>query len=124
MPSILQPIYHRCNLLYKVAENFWLFTESDFFTFVVPNTVFGIACALAGFPLVLVEDGSTGAVLSRIPAVVLFNVRTLYPFHITGSDKMNSGQISLSSILPTSVYGNLSQKTNSTSHGGSSQPGK
>ena len=75
MGSLLQPIFHRFELLKKVAENFWLFTESDFLTFVIPNTVFGVACALAGAPLVSVENSSVGAVLSKVPSVILFNVR-------------------------------------------------
>jgi len=77
--SALQPIFHRFELLKKVAKNSWLFTESDFFTFVIPNTVFGAACALAGAPLVSVESSSFGAVLSKIPSVILFNVRILSP---------------------------------------------
>ncbi|PWY82103.1 hypothetical protein BO70DRAFT_405250 [Aspergillus heteromorphus CBS 117.55] len=60
----------------------WLFTESDFPTFVLPNSAFGIFGALAGPAL---TDGAEGAshgssvpstttiLLHRLPLVILFN---------------------------------------------------
>ncbi|KAL0941909.1 digeranylgeranylglyceryl phosphate synthase protein [Colletotrichum truncatum] len=50
----------------------WDFTESNFSTFVVPNTAFGILCGLAGQPLTS-GQATALAVLQRFPLVVAFN---------------------------------------------------
>ncbi|KAJ0120496.1 hypothetical protein J7T55_015225 [Diaporthe amygdali] len=53
----------------------WEFTESDFPTFVVPNTAFGILAALAATPLVNTSGSSVSwlSVLQNFPAVLIFN---------------------------------------------------
>ena len=78
---LLQPFIHRLTLLYKTGKNFWSFTESDFATFVLPNTTFGICSALAGHPLVY-ADITALSVLAKIPAVILFNWSNLLVFDL------------------------------------------
>ena len=78
----------RCPLrvLHKLAKNLWLFTQDDFFTFVFPNTIFGVCLALAGMPFVSVSGESSTpawvAILSRIPLVVCFNWTNLLIFDL------------------------------------------
>ncbi|OCL12821.1 hypothetical protein AOQ84DRAFT_226880 [Glonium stellatum] len=67
--------------LKKSLYNLWLFTKDDTPTFVAPNTVFGICGALAGTRLIA-HSGSTTAVLSRIPHVLLFNWSNLLIFNL------------------------------------------
>jgi 4-hydroxybenzoate polyprenyltransferase len=79
---VLRPASHRLNLLKKVAENSWLFTESDSVTFILPNSIFGICCAIAGQPLIYIDTPSITAVLLRIPSVILFNWTNLLVFDL------------------------------------------
>lgn len=53
----------------------WEFTESNFPTFVVPNTAFGVLAALAATPLVNASGppASWLSVLQNFPAVLFFN---------------------------------------------------
>ena len=51
----------------------WLFTESNFPTFVVPNTAFGILGAISGLCLTTQKSPSGHELLQRLPLVVLFN---------------------------------------------------
>ena len=51
----------------------WLFTESNFPTFVVPNTAFGILGASSGLCLTTQESPSSTKLLQRLPLVILFN---------------------------------------------------
>ena len=83
---------HHLIVLGKVAVNFWSITSSDFATFVIPNTVFGICCALAGVPLVSVPDTSKQAVLLRIPSVVLFNYSNLLVFNLANQRLWEASQ--------------------------------
>ncbi|KAI4602865.1 hypothetical protein KJ359_008085 [Pestalotiopsis sp. 9143b] len=59
----------------------WLFIESDILTFVVPNTLFGLASAMAGPPLL---DGPTpdlaDVLLRRAPRVLLFFLYNTFLF--------------------------------------------
>ncbi|KAI0434088.1 UbiA prenyltransferase family [Xylaria sp. FL1042] len=59
----------------------WLFTESDFFTFVGPNSAFGIFGALAG-PLLLSNGDQPPKVIARAPLVVLYNWGNLLVFDL------------------------------------------
>ena len=80
---------HRCDtkrslftrLVYPL-EIFWLFSQSDFFTFVLPNTAFGILGALSGSRLTTDENVSVGSVLQRIPLVILFNWSNVFIFDL------------------------------------------
>lgn len=53
----------------------WGFTESDFPTFIVPNSAFGVLAALAATPLVDTSEPPPSwlSVLQNFPAVLLFN---------------------------------------------------
>lgn len=61
---------------------FWLFTESDFATFVIPDTVFGIFGALAGPLLTMNESPDLLVILSRTPQVLLYNWANLLIFDL------------------------------------------
>lgn len=78
--------------LVKVAVNFWRITSSDFATFVIPNTVFGVGCALAGAPLVSVPDHTRKAILCRIPSVVFFNYSNLLVFNLANQRLWEASQ--------------------------------
>ena len=60
----------------------WLFTESDFGTFVVPDTAFGIFGALAGPLLTTNSSPDPKIILSRLPQVILFNWTNLLIFDL------------------------------------------
>ena len=51
----------------------WLFTESNFPTFVVPNTAFGILGAISGRCLTTQDSPAGKELLQRLPLVILFN---------------------------------------------------
>lgn len=76
--------------LVVVAQLAWDFTESNMFTFVVPNTLFGMASSLAGpvlvdlhqpLPLSLAQRLVT--LVSRLPLVFLFNFVNLLNFDLS-----------------------------------------
>ena len=60
----------------------WLFTESNFPTFVLPNTAFGILGALSGPCLTTHEVTSIKAVLQRLPLIILFNWSNVFIFDL------------------------------------------
>jgi hypothetical protein len=72
-------------ILYKLFSNLWLFTKEDFFTFVFPNTIFGICTALAGQPFISASAATlpTGYILRRIPLVIAFNFTNLLVFDLS-----------------------------------------
>lgn len=78
--TVLSKLVEIFDLIYTL----WLFTESDFFTFVLPNTMFGIFGALSGL------GSSTHSkshipimqLLIRIPSIVAFNWSNLLIFDI------------------------------------------
>lgn len=61
---------------------FWLFTESDFATFVIPDTVFGIFGALAGPLLTNNTSPDLLEILARVPRVLLYNWANLLIFDL------------------------------------------
>jgi 4-hydroxybenzoate polyprenyltransferase len=65
-----------------LAKTLWLFTESDFATFVVPDTLFGIFAALSG-PLLTDNDSpDLLEVLARLPHIALWNWLNLLIFDL------------------------------------------
>ncbi|KAI1490700.1 UbiA prenyltransferase family-domain-containing protein [Biscogniauxia mediterranea] len=60
---------------------FWLLTKDDAFTFVCPNTVFGLSGALAG-PTLIYPSSNAFDVLLRLPIVVFFNWSNLLIFDL------------------------------------------
>lgn len=68
----------------------WDFTESDFFTFVVPNTAFGSLGALATTLLTDASRSSILEVLQRLPAVLIFNWSNLLIFDLANQRSPNS----------------------------------
>lgn len=71
----------RVSFSYLVGT-FWLFTKSDFATFVIPDTVFGIFGALAGPLLTMNESPDLLVILSRTPQVLLYNWANLLIFDL------------------------------------------
>lgn len=69
-------------LIHRGLDILWDFTESDFFTFVVPNTAFGTLGALAAKALTDDAQPSVSRVLKRIPIVVLFNWSNVFIFDL------------------------------------------
>ena len=61
---------------------FWLFTESDFGTFVIPNTAFGIVGALAGPVLTTNDTISFSVGFLRLPRVLMWNWLNLAVFDL------------------------------------------
>ena len=61
---------------------FGLLIESNFFTFVCPNTAYGILGTLAGPCLTRQTDPSVMKVLQRFPLVLLFNWSNLFIFDL------------------------------------------
>ncbi|KAI8935078.1 hypothetical protein NX059_007673 [Plenodomus lindquistii] len=59
----------------------WLLTKDDFFTFVCPNTVYGMFATLSG--TVMIDSSQTAPqVLFRLPWVILFNWSNLLIFDL------------------------------------------
>lgn len=72
------------SLLTMVVESLrtiGLFTKDDFYTFVVPNTIFGVSAALSG-RLMAGHARNLSAVLPRLPFVVFFNWSNLLIFDL------------------------------------------
>ena len=63
-------------------KTLWLFTESDFFTFVIPDTCFGVFGALAGPLLTTASSPSLLGVLARTPLSLLYNWGNLLVFDL------------------------------------------
>lgn len=68
--------------IFKTTDIIWGFIESDFFTFAIPNTTFGIVSALASSQLVEGPSLSLVEVLQRAPYVLLFNFYSLLIFDL------------------------------------------
>jgi 4-hydroxybenzoate polyprenyltransferase len=64
------------------AKTLWLFTESDFATFVGPDTLFGIAAALSGSALTEKDSPGLLRIFSRLPLVILWNWLNLLIFDL------------------------------------------
>ncbi|WYZ37899.1 hypothetical protein EsH8_II_001405 [Colletotrichum jinshuiense] len=65
----------------RIPRLIWDFTESNFATFVVPNTAFGLLGGLTGLPLTS-GHATTLAVLGRLPLVVAFNWYSVLVFDL------------------------------------------
>lgn len=70
------------NHLFSSLKLIWGFTESDFSTFVIPNTAFGTLGALATGRLTDAALPSTSKVLQRLPVVLVFNWSNLLIFDL------------------------------------------
>ncbi|KAI3343376.1 UbiA prenyltransferase family-domain-containing protein [Ustulina deusta] len=77
--------------LREFVWNLWLFTESDFFTFVGPDSAFGIFGALAG-PLLLNNGDEPLKVIARAPLVVLYNWGNLLIFDLANQRTPESAE--------------------------------
>lgn len=60
----------------------WEFTESNFCTFVLPNTAFGVLGAFSGPSLTQGHVSSIAEILQRLPLVVLFNWSNVFIFDL------------------------------------------
>ena len=61
---------------------FWQMTKSDFLTFIIPNTLFGIIGVLSKPALTTTEDASVNQAFSRLPHVFIFNWLNLLVFEL------------------------------------------
>lgn len=68
-----------------------MFTESDFLTFVGPDTAFGIFGALAG-PLLLNNSDGPYRVLARTPLVILYNWANVLIFDLANQRTPQSAE--------------------------------
>ncbi|CCF33476.1 hypothetical protein CH063_05665 [Colletotrichum higginsianum] len=69
----------------RIPRLIWDFTESNFATFVVPNTAFGLLGGLTGSPLTTLGQPTmttTLSVLQRLPLVVAFNWYSVLVFDL------------------------------------------
>lgn len=71
-------------------QTFWLLTESDFWTFVIPNTAFGIFGALAGPVLTTNKPTNFSVILVRIPCVLAWNWLNLFVFDLANQRSPDS----------------------------------
>lgn len=69
---------------------FWLSTKSDFWTFVIPDTAFGVFGALAGPVLTTNNATSFPAILIRIPSVLAWNWLNLLVFDLANQRSPDS----------------------------------
>ncbi|KAI0380255.1 UbiA prenyltransferase family-domain-containing protein [Hypomontagnella monticulosa] len=79
--ALLQPLLRARSFLSLI----WDFIESDFITFAVPNTAFGIFGAFASPVLVEGDSSSTltaSYIIQRLPCVLAFNVSNLLIFDL------------------------------------------
>ncbi|KAI5862503.1 UbiA prenyltransferase family [Durotheca rogersii] len=67
---------------FRIPSLIWAFTESDFATFVVPNTAFGILGAVAATSLSAGVRPSGLEILQRLPIVLVFNWANLLSFDL------------------------------------------
>ncbi|KAF9876187.1 hypothetical protein CkaCkLH20_06130 [Colletotrichum karsti] len=73
----------------RVPRLIWDFTESNFSTFVVPNTAFGVLGGLTGQPLTS-GQATALAVLQRFPLVVAFNWYSVLIFDLANQRSSES----------------------------------
>ncbi|KAK5993997.1 Diterpene cyclase eriG-like protein [Cladobotryum mycophilum] len=66
----------------QVPSLIWAFTESDFFTFVIPNSAFGILGAFAASSFSEGVQPSVIDVLRRIPLIIIYNWSNLLSFDL------------------------------------------
>lgn len=74
----------------RLVGTLWLFSESDFSTFVVPNSAFGIFGALSGSQLTTQDEVHVKQVLLRLPLVILFNWSNVLIFELANQRQPES----------------------------------
>ena len=79
--------FHR--IMYSL-QTLWLFTESDLFTFVAPNTAFGVLGALSGANLTTHGKSSLVTVMKNAPFVILFNWSNVFIFELANQRSSKS----------------------------------
>lgn len=73
-----------------ICQVTWGFIESDFFTFAIPNTLFGIIGALAASSLIHGPPPLAIDVLQRSPLVLVFNFISLLMFDLSNQRSLES----------------------------------
>ena len=69
---------------------FWLLTKNDIWTFVIPNTTFGMLGALAGPVLTTNRTVSLFSILARLPSVLVWNWLNLTIFDLANQRQPDS----------------------------------
>jgi 4-hydroxybenzoate polyprenyltransferase len=88
-----QKLKSACNFfptIFRVLHISWGFIESDFFTFAVPNTVFGLVSALASSRVLEGPQPLLIDVLRRGPSVLFFNFYSLLLFDLANQQSPES----------------------------------
>ncbi|KAI9667970.1 MAG: hypothetical protein M1821_000790 [Bathelium mastoideum] len=85
-----RPARRLFQLILRVLRITWGFIESDFFTFAVPNTVFGLVGALAGPRLLNGPQPILIDVLRRGVVVLFFNFYSLLLFDLANQSSSHS----------------------------------
>lgn len=81
-----------CDNAINLAITLWVFTESDFLTFFIPNVSFGVLGAMSGGLTKSNDDDNWAKLASRIPAVLLFNWMNLLIFDLANQRHPESVQ--------------------------------
>nr|WBQ21651.1 (-)-beta-trans-bergamotene synthase [Stachybotrys sp.] len=68
----------------------WLFIESDFLTFAIPNTAFGIFSAMASPVLTKTPAPALGVLIQRFPLVLGYNTMNLLVFDLANQRAASS----------------------------------
>ncbi|KAK2049812.1 hypothetical protein LZ31DRAFT_288277 [Colletotrichum somersetense] len=76
-----RPSSSSLSTLLRIPRLIWDFTESNFFTFVAPNTAFGLLGALTGLPLTS-GHATALSILQRFPLIVAFNWYSVLVFDL------------------------------------------
>ena len=74
----------------NAMQIFWLLTKNDVWTFVIPNTIFGIFGALAGPVLTTSRTVSLISILARFPSVLVWNWLNLTIFDLANQRQPDS----------------------------------
>lgn len=86
----LRPVDSLCLSIFQVLRILWGFVESDFFTFAVPNTTFGLVSALATSRVLEGPRPLLVDVLRRGPSVLFFNFYSLLLFDLANQQSPES----------------------------------
>ena len=97
-PSATRHKHHDLPLLLKLPYIFWVFTKSDFFTFIVPNTSFGVLGALSGGSMLVSHEATSpltvwpglATFLYRFALALFFNWWTCLIFDLANQNSTES----------------------------------
>ena len=80
---LLHCLMYSVNRVIRFFEIEFLFTKRDLKTIVIPQTLFGVICAISGPALTTNETPHIRSILLRVPKVVLWNWLNLFIFNVS-----------------------------------------